>query len=954
LTDAWDNLIRGAFGIPANVAVDPKTVLEKITSLFSAMGSVASTASTGVSNSNTALGQLQTFLSKTPQQNFADLGTAVNNSINDIGSFLTSAGTGTAATVGSLVSGAITNATSAVSDLGTIINNVGSTITGGIVSTAAHVGQAIQGAIQGTIDTWNNFWVGVYGGSATGKTATDVKLAAGQLVRDTSLAQQTGDQAKAANVQTNLAVYQGYFGSGGSGVVAEVQAAMQSIKLKIDSGYTLQTLTFDSGTKKQDVAVFNVLNYSPTGTFTLACQGAVTAGIAASEASSTVQDKLQRLSTIGSGNATVSYSVISSSYPTQYNYQTVLAPLTQSVTVNGSPTGGTFQLTYNGQTTSALAYNASVADVQSAVNALSNTKSGSSLTLDGNGDYAVLPWSSNYDLSSGDWTIESFFKLTSAAGGVIVSNDTYGQSFDWYVYVNQTTAEMATNPGTFVRLTTTHPSLALNTWHHIAYVRQSGTVRCYINGIQRGTPISMTNTNLNRSNISIGCASWNNPSSYFPGKVSNLRVVKGTALYPNGTTFTPSTSPLTAVSGTVLLMFRGGAINDSVGNGHAYYGDAAISTDSPFSNSYTDVTVTGSPGAYSFQFAPYLPGRQMMTVTSSLTGGILPTVTVTDSTVYGKITGNVSGLTTTATGSAGDSLTYIASLPYWSRPFTTDAAPKQFYALAWGSGGGGQVGPRAVSNSSTTNIGGGTSYGAGGGAGSPGGFQAVEIDAESLPSEVAYRVAAGGNPNYSVSVLAGSGTPIYSAYSTPAESNFGSYLQTTVGIYTSVSLLGYFSSNQSAPGSGGVGGGSYQSLSGVNYRGLNGSSGVSTPLASGGGGGGGTQTRTTSPSASSTVGNGSAGSDLQITSASKSFTGGGGGGGGGGSFATWNGGWVNGVSLPGGLGGNGGRPGGGGGGGGSAYTYDVNSVGSGSITGGGIASGNGGYGGHGIIILLWK
>lgn len=44
----------------------------------------------------------------------------------------------------------------------------------------------------------------------------------------------------------------------------------------------------------------------------------------------------------------------------------------QRVTVTGSPTGGTFTLTYSGQTTAAIAYNASVATVQAALEALSN------------------------------------------------------------------------------------------------------------------------------------------------------------------------------------------------------------------------------------------------------------------------------------------------------------------------------------------------------------------------------------------------------------------------------------------------------------------------------------------------------------------------------------------------------------------------------------------------------
>lgn len=44
----------------------------------------------------------------------------------------------------------------------------------------------------------------------------------------------------------------------------------------------------------------------------------------------------------------------------------------QTLTITGAPSGGTFTITYDGQTTSAIAYNAAAAAVQSALEALSN------------------------------------------------------------------------------------------------------------------------------------------------------------------------------------------------------------------------------------------------------------------------------------------------------------------------------------------------------------------------------------------------------------------------------------------------------------------------------------------------------------------------------------------------------------------------------------------------------
>jgi len=62
----------------------------------------------------------------------------------------------------------------------------------------------------------------------------------------------------------------------------------------------------------------------------------------------------------------------------------------QTVTISGGPTGGTFTLTFSGQTTAAIAYNATAATVQTALEALSNINPGD-ITVTGNagGPYTV-------------------------------------------------------------------------------------------------------------------------------------------------------------------------------------------------------------------------------------------------------------------------------------------------------------------------------------------------------------------------------------------------------------------------------------------------------------------------------------------------------------------------------------------------------------------------------------
>ncbi len=64
-------------------------------------------------------------------------------------------------------------------------------------------------------------------------------------------------------------------------------------------------------------------------------------------------------------------------------YSAAAASEVQSLAITGTPTGGTFTLTYDGKTTSALPYNATPAQVQAALEALSNIGTGNVLCAGG-------------------------------------------------------------------------------------------------------------------------------------------------------------------------------------------------------------------------------------------------------------------------------------------------------------------------------------------------------------------------------------------------------------------------------------------------------------------------------------------------------------------------------------------------------------------------------------------
>jgi hypothetical protein len=64
----------------------------------------------------------------------------------------------------------------------------------------------------------------------------------------------------------------------------------------------------------------------------------------------------------------------------------------QTLTVTGAPTGGTFTITWSGQTTAAIAYNATAAAVQTALEALSNIAPGDVVVTGAAGGPWTLTW----------------------------------------------------------------------------------------------------------------------------------------------------------------------------------------------------------------------------------------------------------------------------------------------------------------------------------------------------------------------------------------------------------------------------------------------------------------------------------------------------------------------------------------------------------------------------------
>lgn len=166
------------------------------------------------------------------------------------------------------------------------------------------------------------------------------------------------------------------------------------------------TTRIGSGTNEQQVVT---LGNSPTaGTFTLTYSGQITSGIAYNAAASAVDTALEALSNIGVGDVTVTGSA---GGPWTVEFTGALADTdvalmtaddsnlvgtNEEQTISlGTVTGGTFTLTYDGQTTGNIAYNASAATVEAALEGLSNIGAGEATTTGSAGGPWTVTFSGN-------------------------------------------------------------------------------------------------------------------------------------------------------------------------------------------------------------------------------------------------------------------------------------------------------------------------------------------------------------------------------------------------------------------------------------------------------------------------------------------------------------------------------------------------------------------------------
>ena len=176
---------------------------------------------------------------------------------------------------------------------------------------------------------------------------------------------------------------------------------------------------------------------------------------------------------------------------------------------------------------------------------LLSTNAGS-LGFNGTSQYLNTPSTSAFAFGTNDFTMETWIYPTSLSGRL------------WFFSSNTDNVDLNGNGGIFyfgsggIYNSATNTVITVGTWHHIALVRSSGTITLYVNGnsVMSQNGIGFNSTANRALDIAYSASQGN---GYFTGRMSNFRIVSGTALY-TGSTITVPTAALPVISGTQLLL----------------------------------------------------------------------------------------------------------------------------------------------------------------------------------------------------------------------------------------------------------------------------------------------------------------------------------------------------------------------------------------------------------------
>ncbi|MCG3177196.1 MAG: hypothetical protein MOGMAGMI_02164 [Candidatus Omnitrophica bacterium] len=176
------------------------------------------------------------------------------------------------------------------------------------------------------------------------------------------------------------------------------------------------------------------------------------------------------------------------------------------------------------------------------------------IEYDGSGDYVEIADHADWDLGSGDFTVDLWARPDTLSGKqhLIGTADIPGGGDGWALRLDGTTIQTVGmhNGSAWGWNISSASGLTSGQWAHLALTRQGNTLRLFVNGQLKGSATYTGSITSSRA-LRLG---RNHNTTYpydYRGGLSEVRVVSGQALYTQA--YTPPTTTSQAVTGTRLL-----------------------------------------------------------------------------------------------------------------------------------------------------------------------------------------------------------------------------------------------------------------------------------------------------------------------------------------------------------------------------------------------------------------
>ena len=304
----------------------------------------------------------------------------------------------------------------------------------------------------------------------------------------------------------------------------------------------------------------------------------------------------------------------------------------------------------------------------------SEASHGASVYLDGTGDYISAEDDASFSFGTGDFTVECwlfhqnasalYYDLIGTASNANYIGANRGGWIFGYYHTHSSTYALKFGyqyNNAFVHDINFSKTLNADTWYHIALTRQGNQLKYFVDGIQVGSTVTNSTNIVSTEPLTIGTGATVT-SQYVTGYMSDVRVVKGTAVYTSN--FTPPTEPLTAITNTKFLLNPETSISDlSQSSAITCVADAATST--------TQVKFAGTKSIYLDGTGDFLQSSESVNIAG-------------DWTIEGWYYFTSLGSTDRSFFTIGDSASQTNSMEFLYRGGQAESSRMRFYNMGGG------------------------------------------------------------------------------------------------------------------------------------------------------------------------------------------------------------------------------------------------------------------------------